>query len=228
MEKTQLAKILSDHQLWLDGEGGTRADLSRANLHGANLSRANLSEVDLSGANLSWANLSWDNLSEANFSGANLYEANLRGADLSRADLYGASLSWADLSGANLSRADLSRADLTGANLREANLSGASLPKFQVIPRGFLMYGFKKLKDGTVCTLEIPAEAERTSSLIGRKCRAEYAKVISGNGISGHDKGTTVYQEGQMVYPDKYDGDIRVECASGIHFFQTPEEAEEY
>ena len=38
-----LKKILDEHLLWLNGEGGSRADLSGADLSGANLSCANLS-----------------------------------------------------------------------------------------------------------------------------------------------------------------------------------------
>ena len=151
---------------------------------------------------------------------ADLREANLRGASLRWVNLYGADLRWVNLYGVNLYGANLRE-----ANLREANLRGANLPKFQITPKGYPMIGFKKLIGDTVCVLEIPAEAERTASLVGRKCRAEYAKVISGSGASSRGGD---YVEGQTVYPDKYDGDIRVECTSGIHFFQTYEEAKEY
>jgi hypothetical protein len=117
-----IQQIIADHQLWLNNQGGLRADLSWANLSEANLSGANLS-----GANLRDANLSEANLSDANLRGANLSEANLREANLSGADLSEANLSWADLSEANLSGADLSGADLSGANLSGADLSGANL-----------------------------------------------------------------------------------------------------
>ena len=39
----QLKEILKKHKIWLEGgEGGSRADLSRADLRGANLSDADL------------------------------------------------------------------------------------------------------------------------------------------------------------------------------------------
>ena len=66
MNQASLKKILSDHCLWVNDEGGERANLSCANL---------------SGANLSCANLSGANLSDANLSNANLLGANLRGAN---------------------------------------------------------------------------------------------------------------------------------------------------
>jgi len=36
------------------------------------------------------------------------------------------------------------------------------------------------------------------------------------------------YRVGELVYPDSYDPDIRVECTHGIHFFLTREEAESW
>ena len=95
MSNEELKEILDNHKLWINGEGGCRANLRWADLRWADLSRADLSRADLSRADLSGADLS--------------------GADLSRADLSGADLIEADLSGADLSRADLSRADLSGA-----------------------------------------------------------------------------------------------------------------
>ena len=72
-----LKKILDEHLLWLNGEGGSRANLSNADLRDANLRGANLSNADLRCANLS---------------NADLFGANLRGANLSNADLCGASI----------------------------------------------------------------------------------------------------------------------------------------
>jgi len=148
----------------------------------------------------------------ANLQGADLRGVNLRGADLRRTDLYGA---------------DLRRADLLGANLQGVDLRETKLPTFQITPVGYPMVGFKKLRNGTVCVVEVPAEAKRTASLVGRKCRAEYVRVLEGEGLSTHDA-SLQYKVGSIVRPDKYDGDIRVECTNGIHFFQTREEAENY
>ena len=117
-----LKKILDEHLLWLNGEGG-----SCANLFGANLRGANLSDADLRCANLFGANLRGANLSDADLRCANLSDADLRCANLRNADLRGANLSDANLSDADLRCANLSNADLFGANLRGANLSDANL-----------------------------------------------------------------------------------------------------
>ena len=107
MNKDELRKVLDEHEKWLNGDGGVRADLSDAALRRANLR----------GANLRWANLRGAALRGAALSGANLSGAGLRGANLSGANLSDADLSDADLRGADLSDANLSDADLTGADI---------------------------------------------------------------------------------------------------------------
>ena len=77
MTKNELNKILENHKLWLNGEGGECANLRGASLSGANLNSANLS-------------------------GASLYNANLRGANLYNANLYSSNLNNANLNNANL------------------------------------------------------------------------------------------------------------------------------
>lgn len=125
---------------------------------------------------------------------------------------------------ANLSYANLRGANLSYAELREADLIGARLPHFQV-PDGDLIV-YKKLNDHSIATLLIPSHAKRTGSLVGRKCRADMAIVLEGNGGTGGYRIGISYQTGQEVYPDKYDDDIRVECTHGIHFYLTKQEAE--
>jgi hypothetical protein len=176
--------------------------------------------ANLRGASLSKAGLGWADLREATLIGADLERADLRDANLRGADL-----SWSDLREANLSWSDLRGADLRGANLRGANLRRARLPFFQIPQEGSLVV-FKKVKGGTVKLL-IPETAKRTATLVGRKCRAEFALVLEGRGYSMH-LSSFEYHPGQTVTPNKYDGDIRVECTHGIHFFLTREEAERY
>ena len=181
-----------------------------------------------------WEDKTITSLSYANLSGTHLSGADLSYADLSYADLSGAHLSYADLSyanlsGANLSGADLSYADLSYARLLGANLSGAVLPSFSILPAGDLIV-WKKLKEG-LCQLKIPSAARRINST-GRKCRAEYVKVLAlfpqGTKLAHATYDGTVYRVGKIVRPDKYDPDFRVECSHGIHFFITREEAEAY
>jgi len=227
--KIQLQKILHNHGLWISGyKKGVRANLSGADLSGA----------DLSGAYLRRANLSGANLSDADLSGADLSDAYLSDAYLRRANLSGADLSDADLSGADLSGAYLRRANLIGANLIGANLSDdvKQYSKHSIVPESGEFTGYKKLSLGEIAMLRIPASAQRVGGLTGRKCRASEATVLSivdanGNtvetGVSSHDT-TFTYTIGKTVIPSAFNTDIRIECAEGIHFFITKQEAIDY
>ena len=221
MKSEEIAEVLRLHGLWLKKEvGGKRADLYRANLYGANLSGADLIEADLRGANLG---------------GANLSEANLRGANLTKANLRGANLRGAYIGGANLQGADLQGANLSGADLRGADLTNATLPAFQLCPQTGQFRAFKKVTGEVILELLISKSAKRTSSLVGRKCRASRVKVLSANGdttpgqkFGGMRDPSFVYTVGEWKTESAYNGDIRVECAEGIHFFLTIEEATAY
>ena len=155
-------------------------------------------------------------------SGANLY-----GADLSRADLSRANLSRANLSRADLSRADLYGADLYGADLSGANNAGLVIARTLIVPDGDLRV-WKKCSNDVLVHLLIPSDARR-SNATGRKCRAEFADVLevvgADVGVSLHD-GKTQYKKGERVACDKWEENRFIECAGGIHFYLTREEAE--
>ena len=164
--------------------------------------------------------------------------ADLRGADLRGADLRGADLRGADLKSADFKGANLAGANLAGANLRSAILEGAILPQnWQIVPQvGQSFTAFKKVRGKVVLELLIPRSAQRTSSLIGRKCRANEALVV---GVAvGNANNTGVYESlydpsfayeiGKMAFEPSFDPDIRVECTAGIHFFMTLKEAVDY
>jgi hypothetical protein len=78
----------------------------------------------------------------------------------------------------------------------------------------------------------VPAEAKRTSSLVGRKGRVEYGKLVETD--PAVDKVRSLYnwkicyKVGEVMYPDSYSDDIRVECTNGIHVFLTKKEAERW
>jgi len=163
-------------------------------------------------------------LSRANLSGANLSRANLSGANLS-----GANLSGANLSGANLSGADLSGANLSGADLSRAKNADYAIAQTRILPEGDLI-GWKKCQSAVIVKLRIPTDAKR-SHAFGRKCRAEFADVLevigADEGTSSHDN-KTKYIAGCRVTADKFDDNFQNECAGGIHFFITRQEAENY
>ena len=151
------------------------------------------------------------------------------------ANLSRANLSWANLSGANLSGADLSGADLSGAKEVPPYVFAVT----NILPAGNLIV-YKKANCGTrevILTLEIPAAAKR-SNATGRKCRAEYAILLCVDGIGWEYDGSPVTSKydrafvypaiGETITPDGFDDDCWNECSTGVHFFITRYEAENY
>ena len=158
------------------------------------------------------------NLCDADLCGANLRNAYLRNADLRGANLYGADLRGVNLRGANLCGAYF----CVAKNIAEAH----GLASQVIVPEGQLI-GYKKLRHGVIVKLRIPASAKRVNAYGSRKCRAEYAIVLSGEGVAMHDNKTR-YTKGKRVIPDRYDPDPTIECSHGIHFFITEQEAKDY
>ena len=99
------------------------------------------------------------------------------------------------------------------------------MPHYLILPDGDLIV-WKKLKNGIICKLQIPANVKRINSLVGRKCRAERALVLEGEGFGKYSN--LEYKIGEWMIADSFDDDIRIECSHGIHFFVTRKEAEEY
>lgn len=222
---------------------------------GADLRYANLSGADLSYVDSSYTDLSYVNLTNADLRNADLSSADLRNADLSEAyltcaNLKGANLSHTDLTYANLRGADLREANLKGADLRNANLSNAKLSatnlndiKYNALtsffniqcPEKGSFIGYKKA-NGKIVELEITEDAKR-SSATSRKCRCNKAKVLSITNIenteeynivaSDYDE-SFVYRVGEIVEVKDFDEDRWRECATGIHFFITRDEAVRY
>ena len=174
----------------------------------------------------------WQNM-RANLYGANLYGANLYGANLYGANLYGANLREADLREANLREANL-----YGADLREAEIEDRLIAKFFPIccPEYGEFIGWKKA-NGYIVKLRIADDAKR-SSAFGRKCRCSKAFVIGIENPDGSDSELTeiesdydadfIYRVGNTVEVDNFDEDRKNECAPGIHFFITRQEAVDY
>lgn len=168
---------------------------------------------------------------------ADLCGANLRGADLCCANLCCANLRGADLCGANLSGADLRDANLCDAKNTNKTAWDAYTAFYPLqCPETGSFIGYKKAADKIVM-LEICADAKR-SSATSRKCRCSKAKVLSITHLDGSDSGLTevrsnyskefVYRVGEVAEVPDFDDNRWNECAAGIHFFITRDEAVKY
>ena len=148
---------------------------------------------------------------------------------------------------ANLRGANLYGANLCGADLREADLrEGKSIDKviwnyltaFYPLqcPESGAFVGYKKAK-GLIIKLEICEDALR-SSATSRKCRCSKAKVLEIQEVNGdrsrvksvsssYDE-NFIYTVGETVEVNNFDTNRWNECAPGIHFFITRDEAVKY
>ena len=140
----------------------------------------------------------------------------------------------------------LNEYDFYGADLSGANLSGANLLNVRydectgffalVCPEEGSFIGYKKA-NGHIVKLRITEDALR-SSATSRKCRCSKAEVLSITTLDGEDDGLTsipsnydsdfIYRVGTTVEVEDFETDRWDECAAGIHFFITRQEAVQY
>ena len=232
MTSAEIKTILEEHSKWLeDNKNG-----KYANLRGANLRDADLRDADLRNADLGEADLRGADLRGVDFEGANLRGANLKWADLRWADLKSVNLRGADLRGVNLEGVDLRGADLRWVDFEGANLRGTDLYYPIACPEEGSFIAWKKAEN-CIVKLEVLEDAKR-SSAASRKCRCDKARVVAIENIDGsesritevcsnHDK-TFIYRVGEVVSVDNFNENRWEECAPGIHFFITREEAVRY
>ena len=231
------------------------ADLRGADLRGANIRNVDLSYANLRGAELAYSNLTCVKLRDADLNGANLRYSALRGADLRSADLRGADLAYANLVYADLRDAELinanlsylklgdtdfSTADLRGVNFSSADLGDMDLSNakvYQVPPSDGSFIGWKKVCNNLIVKLMILEDAKR-SSAFGRKCRCDKALVLDIQELNGESANTTIatstyredfkYEINKIVQVEDFNENRFEECAPGIHFFITRDEAVDY
>ena len=220
MERERLDKILENHKLWLNGEGGECADLRGANLKGVDLRNINLNNADLRcadlySADLRGASLRYTNLNSVNLSGASLYNANLTGANLNGANLY-------------------------SSNLNNANLTNIKTNMYTIgynlaCPEEGSFIGYKKAGKYIVKLLIL--EDSKRSSATTLKCRCDKAKVLDVEKIDTGEKIEStpsdydinfIYKVGEIVKVEDFDENRWYECSNGIHFFMNKQNAINY
>ena len=207
-----LEEILERHLHWLNRDCENWESM-QADLHNADMSYANMHNADMSYANMRGANMSY-----ANMRGANMSYANMSCADMIGTDMRDANMCDTDMSGADMSYANMSGADMMGADKLRKGIK-LSEP----------IIGWKKCKNDVLVKLEIPRGAI-VFSINNKKCRTDKAKVLE---IIGADRAYSIhkffsYYVGDIIEVFNFNCEYNVECAEGIHFFKTREEAENY
>lgn len=208
--------------------------------------------ADFTGANLNGKEFKYCDLTNAIFSeailtGAIFKQVTLKNANFDFANLYKAYLVDVDVTGARFYLAIIDNATLRDCNMHEA----AIVPKCQMTcPDSGSFVGWKKCFKGytledVIVKLLIPEDAKRSSST-GRKCRCDKAIVLEIQNMDGTIYNSKVYSKfatfvnrkngyyftyevGKTIVPQEpFDENRWNECASGIHFFITREEAVDY
>ena len=129
------------------------------------------------------------------------------------------------------------KADLCGADLYGAKNAELAKARTEIVPREGSFIGYKKVYgDGVdvLCKLRITEDSKR-SNATGRKCRASKVEVLEltldgepiSSARSGYDP-NFIYRVGATIEVEDFDDERLNECAPGIHFFLTPEEALNY
>lgn len=235
-----------------------RVNLNSAILKGAVFCNCKITECSFKGATLSGSNFvqshindsefNYAQLDESYFIGArinnvNFHYANLKMADFDHALVYYSGMQFASLWYANLKMADFYCVDTYGADFHYmASDEKVRLPGI-ICPEEGSFIGFKKATyitgetaEPCIVKLEILEDALRSSSTT-RKCRCSKAKVLSITTINGEPlnceafsyyNGLFKYRVGEIVEVDNFDTNRWNECAPGIHFFITRQEAVDY
>ena len=249
--ENELLEILKKHEMWMKEEpGGERADLSNTDLKGIDLAGAFLPWAILDGANLENAILSGIRLMHAelvgvNFTNAIMSEVNLSSANLTNANLTNVDFTYANLSSAILDNTKLKNTKLVQVCFDNAAIENLSLESENTINRFFPLacpsvggfIGWKRAANNTIVKLCIPEDAKR-SSAFGRKCRCNKAICLAIENLDGSPTLATsiaskwdkefIYEIGKVASVDDFDENRFRQCAPGIHFFITREEAVNY
>lgn len=208
------------------------------NLHDVNMSYANMHDADMSGTNMNGVDMRYANMHGVDMRGANMRGVDMCGADISYANMHGAYMRGTNMRNANMRYADISYTnmrgvDMSGTNMNGVNMSYANMHCIDRLRKGIKLsepiIGWKKCKNDVLVKLEIPRGAI-VFSINNKKCRTDKAKVLE---IIGADRAYSnhkffSYYVGDVIEIFDFNCEYNVECAKGIHFFKTREEAENY
>ena len=222
-----LEEILERHLHWLNRDCENWEDMQ------ADLRYADLRYTDLRNANMSYANMRYANMRNANVSYANMSYADMRNTNMSYANMSYADIRSVDMRYANMRSVDMRNVNMIGVDMIGANMKGADMRGVDRLKKGIKLsepiIGWKKCKNNVLVKLEIPRGAI-VFSINNKKCRTDKAKVLE---IIGADRAYSnnkffSYYLGDIIEVFNFNCEYNVECAEGIHFFRTREEAENY
>lgn len=153
-------------------------------------------------------------------------------------NMFNCNLERCSFTSTNLCFTNLTKASICSCDMRDMETNEATMGFHNTCPEEGAFIGWKRVRDNKFVKLWISDEARRSSST-SRKCRCDKAFVL---GIydenkmflpnvtrvySIHDE-SFVYEVNKVAHVDDFNENRWQECASGIHFFMTFEEAKQY
>lgn len=235
-DNTDLTKIIGDRLSFKEATM-LNCDLNRSHFVKSNFYKIGISTCSLFGSDISDCLFDYAVISHSIFMMTNGSYTSFANSKITDSYFHHSDLSSTDFSKANI---DLdSRFD----NTEFYSIDQNKLPFIPSIcpPEGsFIGYKcgvdkFDSLKLYLI-TLEIPADAKRLSSSVGRQCRCNKAKVLSivdfdGNSISkcrSFYDASFIYEVNSIVKEDNLDENRFNPFSTGIYFWMTKEEAIKY
>lgn len=248
ISQKELDNFLDNHELWLKNPSNSKNrlflenyDLSFLEIKNRDLSRASFDKCNMSGMRIQNCDLSYTGFYNNKMNGIMFYVCNLNEAKIYSNDLFeGLFIN------CTLTNVKLTNTNLSGVGIKDCKLDNIIANPFTSFynlqcPEEGSFIGFKKAYINTtpvIVKLQITEDSLRSSST-SRKCRCSKAKVLSISYLDGtecpeetiacsqHDN-NFVYKIGEILEIKDFNKDRWKECASGIHFFITREEAVNY
>lgn len=219
----------------------------QADLNSSKFNRSVLNNVDLAFihgektifklAELNNVNMYGSHMQYSNFRASVLKHICAEHAEFESSSFFGAYLYRTSFSYSSLDSTDFTDAVIDGdINLNSAKLNEKTNGLCLACPEIGAFIGYKKAM-GKIITLEIPADAKRSSATT-KKCRCSKAKVLKIENFDGtisncqsvhsnYDK-DFIYEIGKTVSVPEFDENRWKECSPGIHFFMNKEIAKNY
>jgi len=243
---SELIKKLESHNQWLGGLGGRKLCLNNYDLSKA------LSEFKEEDYLLSFHDSTITNcfiggclLQQLDFSCAVLNGTIFKNGRMRQCSFRYASMNYVLFENQEMILCNFTHATLIGAKFVHSPIDGSillntKLDDKEAVRKGVILQkaiaGYKvcmaeAVHRGVVVKLQIPKGAV-VFSINNGKCRTNIAKVVRiGSGLKDvcSDKDTSFhYKLGKTVEVKDFDLDYSRECSTGIHFFRTMKELQEY
>lgn len=225
-----------------------RCDITDSCLQGSDLTESVFKFCDLSYSTLSKCSMCGivaevSDFNYCNFDADDIFSGVFARCSLISSSFYNNNLSFTKFFECSINHCVFIGSDMSSSKFQWCNIVNISVKNvknFPYIPMTCPENGSFtawKRAGGFIVKLQIPEDARR-SSATGRKCRCDKAIVVAIDNIDGSPtelKEVTsdydenfVYRVGETVTEPDFCDNRFYECASGIHFFMTRQEAVEY